>query len=151
MATEINSKHSLVSRTPSELYMAFTDMRNFVNFIPEDKKASVQADYDSLSATVQGFSIGVKITERVPYSRIEMVDNGAPFAFHVVLYFDSAAEPTKTDFHILLEAELNLMMKMVLGSKLQDMLDKIVDGLSAVSEGKMPEGVDPDLLKNFKK
>jgi uncharacterized membrane protein len=80
-----------------------------------------------------------------------MVDNGAPFAFHVVLYFDSAAEPTKTDFHILLEAELNLMMKMVLGSKLQDMLDKIVDGLSAVSEGKMPEGVDPDLLKNFKK
>ena len=43
------------------------------------------------------------------------------------------------------------MMKMVLGSKLQEMLDKIVDGLSAVSEGKMPEGVDPDMIKNFKK
>jgi hypothetical protein len=151
MATEINSKHSLVSLAQSELYMAFTDMRNFVNFLPEDKKASVQADYDSLSATVQGFSIGVKITERVPYSRIEMVDNGAPFAFHIVLYFDPATDAAKTDFHILLEAELNLMMKMVLGSKLQEMLDKIVDGLSAVSEGKMPEGVDPDMIKNFKK
>jgi len=151
MSTQINSKHSLVSRTPSELYMAFTDMRNFVNFVPEEKKTSVKADFDSFSATVQGFSIGVKITERVPYSRIEMVDNDAPFAFHIVLYFDSATEPGITDFHIFMEAELNLMMKMVLGSKLQEMLDKIVDGLSAVSNGKMPEGVDPDMLKNFKK
>ena len=35
------------------------------------------------------------------------------------------------------------MMKMMLGSKLKDGLDKVVDGLVAVSEGRMPDGIDP--------
>ena len=35
------------------------------------------------------------------------------------------------------------MMKMMLGSKLQQALDKVVDSLVDVSEGRMPEGFDP--------
>jgi hypothetical protein len=35
------------------------------------------------------------------------------------------------------------MLKMMLGGKLKDVLDKIVDGLVDVSNGKMPEGFDP--------
>lgn len=50
--TEIKSKHGLVSRQPFELYMAFVDMRNFLQFLPEDKKADVEADYDTISTTV---------------------------------------------------------------------------------------------------
>jgi ribosome-associated toxin RatA of RatAB toxin-antitoxin module len=123
MATEINSKHSVVSRTPAELFMAFTDMRNFVNFIPEDKRNGVTADFDTLKAVVQGFTVGVKITERKPYSTIEVEDAGAPFAFHISIHFDPAEEPGKTDFHIEFSAELNLMMKMLLRSKLQEALD----------------------------
>ena len=142
--TEIESKHGTVSRQPYELYMMFADMRNFLAMLPADKKEGVQADYDTVTATVQGFNIGVKVHERVPYSRIELVDYGAPFAFHVELHFDPAAsDPYKTDFWIRLEADLNLMMKMLLGSKLKDALNKVVDGLVDVSEGKMPEGFDP--------
>jgi hypothetical protein len=37
------------------------------------------------------------------------------------------------------------MMKTLLGSKLKDALDKVVDGLVAVSEGRMPEGIDPSM------
>ena len=142
--TEIESKHGTVSRQPYELYMMFADMRNFLAMLPADKKEGVQADYDTVTATVQGFNIGVKVHERVPYSRIELVDYGAPFAFHVELHFDPApSEPYKTDLWIRLEADLNLMMKMLLGSKLKDALNKVVDGLMDVSEGKMPEGFDP--------
>lgn len=141
---EIESKHGIVSRQCYELYMSFADLSNFSRMLPEDKKQDVQADYDTLTATVQGFSIGVKVHERVPYSRIELVDYGAPFAFHVVLHFDPATEdPYKTDFHIKLEADLNLMMKMMLGNRLKEILDKIVDGLADASNGKMPEGFDP--------
>ena len=139
MLTTIQSKHGIIARQPAEMYMAFSDMRNFIQFLPEDKKQGVTADYDSLSATVQGFTIGVKVHERVPYSRLEFVDNGAPFAFHVVLHFDpAAADPYKTDFHILFEAELNLMMKMMLSGKIQEGLDKIVDGLEDPSKFQMP-------------
>jgi hypothetical protein len=61
MAVEIKSKRAVVSTPPYQLYMAFTDMRNFLQYLPEDKREGVQADYDSIRATVQGFEIGVKI------------------------------------------------------------------------------------------
>ncbi len=80
--------------------MSFTDMRNFTAMLPEDKKQMVTADCDSLSATVQGFSIGVKVTLREPYSLIELQDNGAPFKFAVWLHFDESGEYGKTDFHV---------------------------------------------------
>lgn len=142
---EYKSKRATVSKAPYQLYMAFVDMRNFLHFLPEDKKEGVTADYDSIHATVQGFPIGIKVAERVPYSRLEFQDDGAPFPFRFKMHFDSASDPYKTDFQITLEAELNFMMKMVLGSKLKDAMDKMVDGMVAMSEGRMPEGVDPSM------
>lgn len=143
--TNIESKHGIVSRQPYELYMSFTDLSNFAKMLPEDKREMVQADYDTLSATVQGFNIGVKVHERVPYSRIELVDFGAPFAFHIVMHFEPAADnPYHTDFWISVEADLNLMMKMMLSGKMKEALDKMVDGLVDASNGKMPEGFDMD-------
>ena len=142
--TNIESKHGIVSRQPYELYMSFTDLSNFVRMLPEDKREMITADFDTLTATVQGFNIGVKVHERVPYSRIELVDYGAPFAFHVVMHFEPAAEdPYKTDFWIGVEADLNLMMKMLLSGKIKEALDKVVDGLVDASNGKMPENFDP--------
>ena len=144
---EFRSKRAVVSKAPYELYMAFVDMRNFVNFLPEEKKADVTADYDSIHAMVQGFSIGVRVKDRIPYSRIEFMDDGAPFKFFLTLHFDAASDPYKTDFQITLDADLNLMMKMLLGSKIQGALDKVVDSLVDLSEGRMPEGVDLSNLK----
>ncbi len=141
MSAQYSSKHGIVSRTQAELYMAFTDMRNFVSMLPEDKRKDITADYDTISTTVQGFAIGVKVTRREPYMYIELQDNGAPFKFMVSLHFDEAEEPGKTDFHIDLLADLNLMMKMMIGNKLKEALDKMVDGLVAVSEGRVPEGM----------
>lgn len=57
---EIKSKHRSVARAPYMLYMPFSDMRNFVAMLPEDKKQGVEADYDTIHATVQGFNVGVR-------------------------------------------------------------------------------------------
>lgn len=141
MATEYKSKRGVVSKPPYELYMLFADMRNFLQFLPEDKKEGITADYDTINATVQGFNVGVKVVQRTPYSVISFADNGAPFQFNIDLHFDPAHDPYKTDFQIVLNAELNFMMKTLLGSKLQEGLDKIVDALVDMSEGRMPEGL----------
>ena len=143
---EFRSKKAVVSKAPYELYMAFVDMRNFVQFLPEDKKSDVTADYDCIHAVVQGFSIGVRVKDRVPYSKIEFVDDGAPFHFFLTLHFDAASDPYKPDFQIVVDAELNFMMKTLLGGKLKEALDKIVDALVAVSEGRIPEGIDPSMM-----
>ena len=147
MAVEIKSKRGVVSKPPYDLYMTFVDMRNFVQFLPEDKKAGVTADFDTIHADVQGFNVGVKVTSRTPYSRIEYADDGAPFRFNLTLHFDPAQDPYKTDFRIVLDAELNFMMKTILGSKLQQGLDTVVDALVDMSEGRMPEGFDPSSIK----
>ena len=139
---EFRSKKATVSKAPYELYMAFVDMRNFIQFLPEEKKADVTADYDSIHAMVQGFNIGVKVADRVPYSKIEFADDGAPFQFRLAMHFDPASDPYKTDYHITLDADLNFMMKTLLGSKIQKALDKVVDSLVDISEGRMPEGLD---------
>lgn len=136
----------MVSKAPYELYMTFVDMRNFVQFLPEEKKEGVEADYDSIHAQVQGFNIGVRVDERVPYSRIEYVDDGAPFKFRLILHFDAAQDPYKTDFQIVADADLNFMMKTLLGGKIKEALDKVVDALVAMSEGRMPEGMDPSMF-----
>ena len=117
-------------------------MRNLVQFLPEDRKADVTADYDTIHAVVQGFSIGVKVTDRIPYSKIVFEDNGAPFQFRLTMHFDPAGDPYRTDFQIDLDADLNFMMKTLLGSKIQGALDKVVDSLVDLSEGRMPEGFD---------
>ena len=143
--TTIESKHGTVSRQAYELYMSMVDLQNFARMLPEDKRSMVEATYDTLTATVQGFQIGVKVHNRVPYSLIELVDFGAPFAFHIELHFDPAPiDPYKTDFWIKAEADLNLMMKMMLSGKIKEGLDKVVDGLVDASNGKMPEGLDPN-------
>ena len=143
---KINSKHRSVARAPYMLYMPFSDMRNFVAMLPEDKRQGVEADYDSIRGTVQGFSVGVRVEERRPYSRIVYKDDGAPFQFTINICFDAdGGNPESTDFHIDIEADLNFMMKMLLGNKLQDAVDKMVDAVADMAMGKMPEGIDPSM------
>lgn len=135
------SRCGVVSRPQAELYMGFVDMRNFTRMLPAEYQNSVTADYDNLSATVQGFTIGVMVDERRPYDRIRIISSNSPVEFCILLHFDQAADSSKTNFSIELDANLNLMMKAMLGGKIKEALDKIVDGLVAASEGRMPEGM----------
>ena len=147
MSTRIESKHASVARAPYLLYMLFVDMRNFVQYLPEDRREGITADYDSIRATVQGFDIGVRVDERVPYSKVSFKDDGAPFSFRIDVHFDAdPAYPEHTDFYVDVDADLNFMMKMLLGGKIKEALDKMVDSLAALSEGRMPEGVDPSMF-----
>ena len=52
MAAQYSSKHGVVGRAPAELFMAFTDLRNFKQMVPQDQKIDIEADYDTLKATV---------------------------------------------------------------------------------------------------
>ncbi|MBR5905549.1 MAG: hypothetical protein IKZ51_03725 [Bacteroidales bacterium] len=138
MAAHYESKHGIVAIPSEQLYMSFTDLRVFTQSLPAEYRDSVTADYDTLHATVKGFTIGVKVAERRPYSLIRLEDNDAPFHFSATAHFDHAGSGN-TDFWLEVDADLNLMMKAMLGSRIKDALDKAVDGLVAVSQGKQPQ------------
>ena len=140
MTAHYTSKHGQVAKRPEELYMAFTDMRNFAQMVPQDKvKAEITADFDNLTATVQGFRIGVRVDDRQPYRLIRISSSESPVEFVGVLHFEPSPLPGRTDFWIDLDANLNFMMKTMLGSKLQQVIDKMVDSLVDASEGRMPQ------------
>lgn len=138
MAAHYESKHGTVAIPTEQLYMSFTDLRVFTQSLPAEYRDSVTADYDTLHATVKGFTIGVKVAERRPYSLIRLEDDDAPFHFSAIAHFDPAVHGY-TDFWLEVDADLNLMMKAMLGSRIKDALDKAVDGLVAVSQGKQPQ------------
>lgn len=134
--TNITSKKGIVSLPPATFYMQFTDPRNIVAMLPEDKRAGVEADFDTATFEVQGMKIGIKVSERVPYSRIVYSENGAPFVFDLTLNFGATPDPYKTEFFIEVEAEIPLMIKPFIVGKLKDGLDAIVESLAT---GKMPD------------
>ena len=140
MTTHYSSKHGQISKGQAELYMVFCDLRNFSRFLPENTEAQLSSDYDNLSITLQGFTIAVKVVERRPYSLIKIASADSPVEFTASLHFDATDSEVKTDFYIELDTILNLMMRSLLGSKIQKGLDKIVDSLVEISEGRMPEG-----------
>jgi hypothetical protein len=143
MTAHYTSKHGQVAKRPEELYMAFTDLRNFAQMVPQGQvQADIQADYDTLTVTVQGFRIGVRVDEREPYRLIRLGSAESPVEFVGALHFEPSEIPGRTDFWIDLDANLNFMMKTMLGGKLQQAIDKMVDGLVDASEGRMPQMPD---------
>lgn len=137
MAAHYESKHGIVAVPPEQLYMSFTDMRNLTQSMPPKYLDNVTADFDNIRATIQGFTIAVRVKERLPYSVIRIEDSEAPFHFCISAHFDPAEGGT--DFSLEADADLNLMMKALLGGKIKDALDKAVDTLVSVSHGNRPE------------
>ena len=127
--THVTGKTVAIRQPAHLLYAAFSDLRNFVERLPEDKKQGIKATQDT-------------IVERTPFSHIRIADfseSGAPpiFPFELNLYFAVRDEQT-TDFHMELNAELSFMFKAMIGGKLQEGIDKITEQLAMAAEGKMP-------------
>lgn len=89
-----------------------------------------QATEDTCSFKVKGFTVRLKMAERVAPKHVKITGDGVPmdFAFWVQLH---AVSECDTRLRLVLHAELNMMMRMMIGSKLQQALDQIADGIAA--------------------
>ena len=106
----------------------------------QDKVEEWYATEDTCSFKVKGFTVALRIVERVENKHIKISgDNeagGLPidFSFWIQLHEVSEAD---TRMRMVLHAELNMMMRMMLGGKLQEGLDKAIEGL-AMAFNQMP-------------
>lgn len=148
--TEIKGKLVTINVPAYALYQAFADMRNFVHNLPPDKKESVIATEDTIEGEVQGMRMGAAIASRVPFSYIKLKEHGqTPIQFEVGLFFN-ALDVYRTEFHIEAKAELPFMIKMMIGGKLQELVDKITDQLALAAEGKInPQDFNMDSFNNM--
>lgn len=131
--TDIQGRVVRIPRPAEFLYAVFTDLNNFTKNLPGDMidKSQVTSTEDTLVAKVQGFELGLQIGDRTPFSRIKYRQYGnSPFPFEFTVNL-TAIDPGHTDFQLGLSTELPAMFKMMLGSKLQEVIDKVTDQIES--------------------
>lgn len=101
-----------------------------------DKVEEWQADEDTCSFKVKGFTVRLRIAERVENKHVKITgdEGGVPvdFAFWIQLHEAGVGD---TRIRMVLHAELNMMMRMMIGGKIQGGLDKAVEGLAVAFNG----------------
>ncbi len=112
----------------------FTLISNFENLTPAvaDKVEEWQATPISCSFKAKGFTIKLRFDDVVApkYVKIVPAEDGAmpmEFAFWIQLHSVSAYD---TRFRLVLDVELNMMMKMMIGGKLQEGLDQAAEAIA---------------------
>ena len=109
--TTVTGREIIIERGPMVLFSLFSDLSRFTLGLPDEYKDKVSATADSISVENNGMKFGIVISERVPFSKVIMQnDASTPINFTITLFMNPLGID-KTLFHIELEAELNVMMK----------------------------------------
>ncbi len=113
----------------------FTLISSFENLTPvvADKVEEWVATPDTCSFKAKGFTLKLRIEERESPKHIKIVpdgEGGVPMDFSFWIQLHSAA-PYDTRFRLVLKAELNMMMKMMVGGKIQGAIDQMAEQIAA--------------------
>ena len=116
---------------PAALIFPIISRMDFLTPAMKDKVEEWEATPDSCSFKVKGMKICLRIAECVENKHVKIVaaEGGIPidFAFWIQLH---QVDEHDTRVRMVLYAELNMMMRMMIGSKLQSGLDQAVEGLA---------------------
>jgi carbon monoxide dehydrogenase subunit G len=136
--TTVESKVVSIKRLDEDVYKVLSDFQNFSPYAQAAKLENWQAGNDWCSFDVQGIrDAGLKIIEKEPFKTIKFSGNEKiPFEFFVWIQLKQA-DAYDTRLKITLKADLNMMMKMIIGSKLQSGVDSLADQIAAAFNGQL--------------
>lgn len=133
------SKQVRIARQDEAIFRVLSSFENFTPILA-DKVEGWEATDDTCKFRAKGFSIGLKMAEREPNKLIKVCADDAaggvpiPFTFWAQMKDttpgDSAAATPHTHMRIVLDIELNPMMKMIVGNKMQEAVDSIADQIA---------------------
>lgn len=133
MKEYISQQHQIL-RPADQIYMMISRFDNLTPALA-DKVEEWQADEDHCSFKAKGFSVKLRMEEKVAPKHVKIVgDGGIPMDFAFWIQLHSVSE-SDTRMRLVLHAELNMMMKMMIGSKLQGALDQIAEGMAKAMNG----------------
>jgi hypothetical protein len=135
--TTVESKVVSINRLDEDIYNVLSNFKNFSPYAQAAKLENWQAGDDWCSFDVQGIrDAGLKITEKEPFQTIKFTGNEKiPFQFYVWIQLKKV-EAYDTRLKITLKADLNMMMKMIVGSKLQGGVDSLAEQIAAAFNSK---------------
>ena len=123
------SKQVQIRRPASQIYAMASRFDNFTPVL-KDRVEEWQATEDTCSFKVKGFTASMRIIDREEPKLVKIVSGESTpmdFTFWFQLH---EVDPTDTRMRMVLHVELNMMMRMMIGKKLQEGLDQAVESFA---------------------
>lgn len=145
---EYTSKQHRIQRPAEQIFAAVSRFDNLTPAVA-DRVEEWQATEDTCSFKAKGFTVKLRIVEKEAprYVKIESDEGGLPvdFSFWIQLQPVAAYD---TRMRLVLRADLNMMMRMMIGGKLQGAIDQIAEALANAFNGIVPPGFDPSAVQS---
>lgn len=128
---EYISKQQQIFRPAAQIFPYISNLSLLTPAIA-DKVEEWQATEDTCSFKFKGFTVALRIEEKVENKHVKIVGDGGTvpmdFSFWVQLH---QVSDNDTRIRLVLHADLNMMMRMMLDKKLREGLDQAVESLAA--------------------
>ncbi len=124
------SKQQQVRRSAEQIYAVISDFRNFTPML-QDRVEEWQAEENSCSFKAKGMTLRLRIVDKEPNKVVKISgDEDMPLDFAFWFQMKEVA-PYDTRIRLVLHAKLNMMMKMMIGGKIQKGVDEMVEQIAA--------------------
>ncbi|MBR2351588.1 MAG: polyketide cyclase [Alistipes sp.] len=125
------SKQQQICKSASQIYPYISSFSLLTPAVA-DKVEEWSATDDSCSFRVKGFTVKLRMVDKVENKHVKISgdEGGVPIDFNFWIQLHEV-EPGDTRVRLVLHAELNMMMRMMVGGKLKKGLDQAVEGLAA--------------------
>ena len=128
------SKHVRILRPAETVYGVLSRFDNLTPVLA-DKVEGWTADENTCSFKAKGFPVRLRMVEKEPFKLVKVTgEDGSPMDFTFWLQLVSA-DVSDTRMRLVLHVKLNMMMKMMIGGKLQQALDQIADQIAVIAGG----------------
>ena len=129
MLEKYESKQQQIRRSAETVYDALADFNNFTPMVA-DRVEGWKVDGDTCSFRVKGMEMGLRMVEKIPGQLIKLeATDASPIGFTFWLQLKETA-PYDTRMRLVLHAEMNMMIKMMVGAKLRDGIDQMAEQIA---------------------
>ncbi len=136
------SKIGKINKSDELIYNFLTDFNNLKSVIPSDKVKDFEATEDTCKFNIEGVGqTGLKIIQKEPNKLIKITSDGkSPFSFFFWIQLKPIENSENTTaIKLTLDANLNPMMKMMVGKHLQKGIDAMLDQVVAFFNEKIKD------------
>lgn len=134
--TTIESEIRTISANNEVVFAKLGDLRNLEvikDKIPSEANISdFSCEVDSINFTINAVGrMSLKVIDREPFKTIKLGAENSPIDFNLWIQLAPTKE-AETAMRVVLKAELPMMVKMMLGNKLQEMVNQLAKGFSKI-------------------
>lgn len=135
--TNYESEAKTIFSNIEKVFNQLSDLTNLESLLDgnksgvKDKLKDLQFDADSFNFSIETFGkIGFRIIERKPFEIVKFQSEYFPVKMNVWIRLNETAE-NETNMKLSIEADIPLMIKVMVDSKLKEMVNLLADTISS--------------------